>query len=167
MNIVPVWVWVALLVLTLGGWAAEVQGIGLSYWAQRDPHRRTMIRTAARMRRTWPRTARILGFTEKDPQAVGKRAKQVRTPPIRRVSIDRIGVTLELATVLGVSAEVIAAKATDLANNWAATEVEVLASAPGRVRVRATYPRARLSASRTAEVPPPKARYGDGPDVRR
>ncbi|WP_280428679.1 hypothetical protein [Nocardia brasiliensis] len=164
MEIVPVWVWVALLVLTLGGWAAEVQGVGLTYWVQRDAHRRTMIRTAARIRRTWRRTARVLQLMERDPYAPGKRAKQVRTPPIRGVSIDRFAVTLEVDTVLGVSAGDIAEKATDLANKWRAAEVEVMASAPGRVRIRATYPNAVTE--RFGGVSP-KVRYDGGHDVSR
>lgn len=160
LEIVPVWVWAALLVLTLGGWAAEAQGIGLTYWVQRDAHRRTMIRTAARIRRNWRRTARILHLMERDPHATGKRAKQVRTPPIRAVSIDRFGITLEVATVLGVSAGDIADKATDLANAWQAAEVEVMASAPGRVRIRATYPNAAIDFR-------PKVRRDGGHDVSR
>ncbi|MEV0766513.1 hypothetical protein [Nocardia sp. NPDC050435] len=144
MSIVPIWVWVGLLAGALAWVVVDRLGFGVTYWATRDPLRRSAIREAARIRRTWPRTAHALGLahtvTTTDRRGRGPATTKVLIPPMVGIRVDQAGITMEFATVLGIGADDFSRQATHLANAWKVAEVVVRQSTPGRVQVRTPRP---------------------------
>ncbi|MBF6358471.1 hypothetical protein IU449_28650, partial [Nocardia higoensis] len=126
---------------------AQAYGYGARYWHLTDPDERQAHRDAARIRRTWPRTARYLGLALRDDRptaadmVAGRQraqdARRYRTPRIRRLTTDRYGVTVEFRTVPGIGADQFRKAAEHLADHWGVERVAVTRTAPGRITVRA------------------------------
>ncbi len=125
----------------------QAYGYGVRYWRLTDPDERQAHRDAARIRRTWPRTARYLGLSLRDDRpstadmVAGRQraqdARRHRTPRIRRLVTDRYGITVEFATVPGIGADQFRRAAEHLADHWGVERVAVTRTAPGRITLRA------------------------------
>ncbi|MFC9999609.1 hypothetical protein [Nocardia sp. NPDC127526] len=142
MALGPVWIWIVLPVVFVLVWQIHSLGFGLDYWRTRDTQRRKAIRAAARIRRTWPRTARKLRLYEFDPQAHSRRKgggqAPVRIPPIVATTIRPGEILLEfdVSTVIGIDKSDFEQRAGKLINAWRTSRVDVWQADPGRIQIR-------------------------------
>lgn len=121
-------------------------GLGMPYWRAESPELRANIRTAARIRRTWDRTAQRLGLYLEDrtPTLADRwngRAKSAQAriviPRILRCDPDQYGVTVILRTVEKVDLAAVRKQSEHLRNVWRARRLSIEEVEPGILRLRA------------------------------
>ncbi|WP_330185940.1 hypothetical protein OHB26_38765 (plasmid) [Nocardia sp. NBC_01503] len=138
LDVGPLWLWIAAPIVVTLLWQIHQFGYGPGYWRTRDPQQRTALRAAARIRRTWPRTARKLRMVEHDPQNPNRK----RIPPIVATTIGPEGIVLEFGTVVGIGLAEFEKHASHLINAWRTPKVDVWQAEAGRIQVRIPHGRA-------------------------
>ncbi|MFE7129754.1 cell division protein FtsK [Streptomyces sp. NPDC057638] len=129
---------VILCAAALAGWPV----LWLVRYLRADRMTRVSIRQAIRIRRGWPRLARMTGLSVVDPAPTGLAARG-RTPPPRvlvpriRVRPDRFGVQVHLGCLPGIGLAELQRSAPYLADAWRAVRVAVTRDGPGSLRIRA------------------------------
>jgi S-DNA-T family DNA segregation ATPase FtsK/SpoIIIE len=126
--------------------AATASVSGLKY-ATASKQQRTALRTAYRVRRTWPRTVREVGLYQTDQSAkVGSEIplagelRRGRTPrllvPELRVHTDPYGLVIDVKTVGRIGIDEFRKASGYLADRWRVPSVQVHAVKPGWLRLR-------------------------------
>ncbi|MCD9878243.1 FtsK/SpoIIIE domain-containing protein [Streptomyces guryensis] len=111
-----------------------------------DSETRASLRLASRIRRTWRRSAPMLGLAVADrtpttgAQLIAKRGRRpeprTRIPAIT-TRADRTGVSIRMKTVAGIGVDEVTQQARHLADLWGCARVSVVPDGPGRLLVRA------------------------------